>query len=143
MPEGNALVLVPLLWGVVTVCWAPVLLSGRVRALFERWPTSHLAVNYPAALALVVVAHVVVFFVGAVPAPAGSLFVLQWAFGSTLLVAGGGWLFVVAGLPRLTDADIPEGLWLPLGAGAVWYAVVVSVTFALLAFLLFVFFFPG
>lgn len=143
MPAGNALLLVPLLWGVVAVCWSPLLLSERVRALFGRWPTSRLAINYPLLVAGVVVVHVAVFFAGAVPQPSGSLFVLQWAFGSTLLVPLVGWLGVVVGLPRATEADLPEGVWLPLVAGAIWYMVVASVVFALLALILFALFFPG
>lgn len=143
MPAGNALLLVPLLWVVVAVCWSPLLLSERVRALFGRWPTGRLFVDYPLLVAGVVGVHVAVFFAGAVPQPPGSIFVLQWAFGSTVLVPLAGWLAVVVGLPRVTEADLPEGVWLPLGVGAIWYVVVVSVAFALLALLLFVLFFPG
>ena len=143
MVTGNALLLVPVLFVVVAVGWSPVLISERVRSLFEGWPTRHLALNYPVVVALVVVAHVVLLFVGAIPAPSGSLFVLQWGFATTLLVPLAGWVLVVVGLPRIADVDLPDGVWLPLGVGAVWYAIVVAFAFAVLAFLLFVFFFPG
>lgn len=143
MASGNALVLIPVLWTALVVCWSPVLYSKRVRSLFEGWPTSHLALNYPLVAAGVVVVHVAVFFAGAIPQAPGSLFVLQWAFASTVLVPLVGWLGVVFGLPRVRDTDLPADVSLPLAVGAVWYVVVVGVVFAVLALLLFVFFFPG
>lgn len=61
MASGNAFVLVPILWAVVAVGWAPMLLSERLRGLCARWPTGRVVLNYPLVVTVVVITHVVLF----------------------------------------------------------------------------------
>lgn len=143
MASGNALVLVPILWAVVAVGWAPMLLSERLRDLCERWPSGRVVLNYPLFVTVVVVTHVVIFLAVGIQFPAGSPLLLAWAFGSTLLIAVVSWLIVAVVLPATRDISLPSNGRLLLAAGAVWYGVLVSVVFVVLAFLLFVLFFPG
>lgn len=137
MATPSPIWLIPLLWIVVLVCWAPVLLSDRVRSLFERWPTGRLAVDYPLLVAAVVAAHAVLVIAVGVTFPAGSPWLPAWVIGSSLPVALLGWLTVVVVLPRTADIDVPDGVWLPLGIGAVWYVVVVGIVFLLIVVVLF------
>lgn len=143
MASGNALVLVPILWVVVTFGWAPMLLSERLRDVCGRWPTGRVVLNYPLFVTAVVGAHVVTFLAVGVGFPAGSPLLPAWAFGSTLLVALVGWLLVAVVLPATRDVVLPDGSRLLLAVGAVWYGVIVSVVFAVLALVLFALFFPG
>lgn len=143
MALGNALVLVPILWVVVAVGWTPMLLSERLRSLCDRWPTGRVVLNYPLFVTGVVVTHVVIFFAVGIQFPAGSPLLLAWAFGSTLLVAVVSWLIVAVVLPATHDISLPPKGRLLLAAGAVWYGVLVSVVFAVLALVLFALFFPG
>lgn len=143
MASGNALVLVPILWIVVTVGWAPMLLSERLRSLCRRWPTGRIVLNYPLFVTVVVSTHVVVFLAVGIQFPAGSPLLPAWAFGSTLLVVVIGWLVVAVGLPATRDMALPEKGRLLLAVGAVWYGVLVSVVFAVLALVLFALYFPG
>lgn len=143
MASGNALVLLPVLWVVVAVGWAPMLLSESLRDLCSRWPTGRAVVNYPVFVTIVVVTHVLTFLAVGIQFPSGSPLLPAWAFGSTLLVVVVGWLFVAVVLPASRDTSLPSNGRLLLAAGAVWYGVLVSIVFAVLAFLLFVLFFPG
>ena len=143
MASGNALVLVPILWTVVAVGWTPMLLSERLRSLCDRWPTGRVVLNYPLFITAVVVTHVVIFLAVGIQFPAGSPLLLAWAFGSTLLVAVVSWLIVAVVLPVTHDISLPPNSRLLLAAGAVWYGVLVSVVFVVLALLLFALFFPG
>lgn len=142
MASGNALVLVPILWAVVAVGWTPMLLSERLRSLCDRWPTGRVVLNYLLFVTIVVVTHVVIFLAVGIQFPAGSPLLLAWAFGSTLFVAVVSWLIVAVVLPVTHDISLPPNGRLLLAAGAVWYGVLVSVVFAVLA-LLFALFFPG
>lgn len=143
MASGNAFVLVPILWAVVAVGWTPMLLSERLRSLFDRWPTGRVILNYPLFVTAVVVTHVVLFLAVGIQFRAGSPLLLAWAFGSTLLVAGVSWVIVAVVLPATHDIILPSNGRLLLAAGAGWYAVLVSVVFAVLAVLVFALFFPG
>lgn len=143
MASGNALVLVPILWAVIAVGWTPMLLSERLRSLCDRWPTGRVVLNYPLFVTIVVVTHVVMFLAVGIQFPAGSPLLLAWAFGSTLLIAVVSWLIVAVILPVTHDISLPPNGRLLLAAGAVWYGVLVSVVFAVLALLLFALFFPG
>ncbi len=143
MASGNALTLLPVLWVVVTVGWAPLLLSERLRDLCSRWPTGRVALNYPLFVTVVVGTHVATFLAVGVRFPAGSPLLPAWAFGSTLLVAVLGWLVVAVVLPATRDTRLPDGGRLLLAGGAAWYGVLVSVVFAVLALVLFALFFPG
>jgi hypothetical protein len=143
MASGNALVLVPILWVVVLVGWAPLLLSERLRDLCSRWPTGRVVLNYPFLVAVVVCTHTAGFLAVGVWLPAGSPTLPAWAFGSTLLVAVGGWLAVAVVLPAVRDVRLPDGSRLLLAGGAAWYGVLVAVAFAVLALALFALFFPG
>lgn len=143
MPSGSALVLVPLLWAVVVVGWAPMLFSDRIRTLCSRWPTGRLAVDYPLLVGVVVAGHVAAFLAVGIQIPAGSPMLPAWAFASALLVPAVAWVIVAVGLPATHDVDLPDGVWLPLAVGAVWYAVVVGVAFAVIALVMFALFFPG
>lgn len=143
MASGNALVLVPVLWVVVLVGWAPLLLSDRLRDLCSRWPTGRVALNYPVFVSVVVCTHVAVFLAVGVQLPAGSPRLPMWAFGSTLLVAVGGWIAVAVALPALRDVRLPDGSRLLLAGGAAWYGALVTVVFAVLALALFALFYPG
>jgi hypothetical protein len=143
MPSGDAMVLVPILWAVVAVGWAPMLASERLRGLCGRWPTDRVLVNYPLYVTLVVGVHVVLFLAVGVTFPSGSPLLPAWAFVSAALVAVGGWLLVAVVLPATPGTGLPDGARGLLAVGALWYAVLVSVVFALLALVLFVLFFPG
>lgn len=120
-----------------------MLLSERLRSLCARWPTGRVVLNYPLFVTVVVVTHVVIFLAVGIQFPAGSPLLLAWAFGSTLLVAVVSWLIVAVVLPVTHDISLPPNGRLLLAAGAVWYGVLVSVVFAVLALLLFALFFPG
>jgi hypothetical protein len=143
MASGNAFVLVPILWVVVAIGWTPMLLSERLRELCGRWPTGRAVLNYPLFVTVVVVTHVVMFLVVGVQFPSGSPLLPAWAFGSTLLTAAVSWLIVAVVLPATSDINLSSGSRLLLAAGAVWYSVLVSVVFAVLAVILFALFFPG
>lgn len=143
MASGNALVLVPILWVVVAVGWAPMLLSERLRDLCDRWPTGRIILNYPIFVTIVIGTQVVTFLAVGIQLPAGSPLLPAWAFGSTLLVVVVSWLVVAVVLPATRDVSLPHNGRLLLAAGAVWYGVLVSIVFAVLALLLFVLFFPG
>jgi len=143
MASGNALVLVPILWSVVAVGWAPMLLSERLRDLCGRWPTGRVVLNYPVFVTVVVGAHVLTFLAVGVQFPAGSPLLPAWAFGSTLLVAVACWMIVAIVLPATRDVVLPDGGRLLLAVGAAWYSVLVSIVFAVLALVLFALFFPG
>lgn len=143
MASGNAFVLVPILWAVVVIGWTPMLLSERLRSLFERWPTGRIVLNYPLFVTAVVVLHVVIFLAVGIQFRAGSPLLLAWAFGSTVLVAVVSWVIVAIILPATHDISLPPNGRLLLAAGAVWYSVLVSVVFAVLAVVLFALFFPG
>ena len=143
MASGNALVLVPILWVVVTVGWGPMLLSERLRDLCGRWPTGRVVLNYHLFVTVVVGTHVLIFLAVGIRVPAGSPLLPAWAFGSTFLVAVVSWLIVAVVLPATRDMSLPSNSRLLLAAGAVWYGVLVSIVFAVLALLLFALFFPG
>jgi len=143
MASGNALVLIPILWAVVAAGWTPMLLSKSLRDLCSRWPTGRVVLNYPLFVTAVVVTHVVMFLAVGTQFPAGSPLLPLWAFGSTLLVAVASWILVAVVLPETHDISLPAKGRLLLAVGAIWYAVLVSVAFAVLALLLFVLFFPG
>lgn len=143
MASGNALVLVPILWVVVAVGWAPLLVSERLRDLCGRWPTRRPVLNYPLFVTVVVGTHVVIFLAIGIQFPAGSPLLPAWAFGSTLLVVAGGWLILTIVLPAIRDMHLPDNSRVLLAVGAVWYGVLVSFVFAVLALLLFALFFPG
>ena len=143
MASGNALVLVPILWVVVTVGWVPMLLSERLRDLCGRWPTGRVVLNYPLFVTVVVGTHVLIFLAVSIRVPAGSPLLPAWAFGSTFLVAVVSWLIVAVVLPATRDMSLPSNSRLLLAVGAVWYGVLVSIVFAVLALLLFALFFPG
>lgn len=143
MASGNALVLVPILWVVVTVGWAPMLLSERLRDLCSRWPTNRVVLNYPLFVTVAIGTHIVLFLAVGIQLPAGSPLLPAWAFGSTLFVVIIGWLVVAVVLPVTCDMCLPENGRLLLAGGAVWYGVLVSFVFAVLALVLFALFFPG
>lgn len=143
MASGNPLVLVPILWIVTTVGWAPMLLSEHLRDLCSRWPTSRVLLNYPFFVTVVVGTHVVIFLAVGIQLPAGSPLLPAWAFGSTLLVVVIGWLVVAVVLPVTRDMCLSNKGRLLLAIGAAWYGVLVSIVFAVLALVLFVLFFPG
>lgn len=143
MASGNAFVLVPILWIVVSVGWAPMLLSERLRSFFTRWPTGRVVLNYPLFVTVIVVTHIVIFLIVGIQFPAGSPLLLVWAFGSTLLVAIVSWVIVAVVLPTTHDISLPPNSRLLLAIGAVWYGVLVSVVFAVLAVVLFALFFSG
>lgn len=143
MASGNAFVLAPILWIVVTVGWAPMLLSERLRDLCRPWPTGRVILNYPLFVTIVIVVHVVMFLAVGIQLPAGSPLLLAWAFGSTLLVMVIGWLILAVVLPATRDMQLPDHGRLLLAGGAVWYGVLVSIVFAVLALVLFALFFPG
>jgi len=143
MYSGNALVLVPILWVVVTVGWIPMLLSERLRDLCGRWPTGRVVLNYPLFVTVVVGTHVLIFLAVGIRFPAGSPLLPAWAFGSTFLVTVVSWLIVAVVLPATRDMSLPSNNRLLLAVGAVWYGVLVSVVFAVLALLIFALFFPG
>lgn len=143
MASGNALTLVPFLWIVVTVGWAPMLLSERLRDLCSRWPTDRVVLNYPVFVTIVVGTHVVTFLAVGIQFPAGSPLLPLWAFGSTLLIVVVGWLVVGVVLPATRDIRLPDKGRLLLAVGAAWYGVLVSTVFAVLALVLFALFFPG
>jgi hypothetical protein len=50
-------VLLPILWIVVAIGWAPMLLSKRLRDLCGRWPTERVVLNYPLFVTVVVGTH--------------------------------------------------------------------------------------
>lgn len=137
------MVLVPILWVVVTVGWAPMLLSERLRDLCSRWPTDWVVLNYPWFVTVVVSMHVVIFLAVGIQLPAGSPLLPAWAFGSTLLVVVIGWLVVAVVLPATRDIRLPNKGRLLLAVGAAWYGVLVSIVFVVLALVLFALFFPG
>lgn len=143
MASGNALVLVPILWVVVTVGWAPMLLSERLRDVCSRWPTGRVVLNYPLFVTIVVGTHVATFLAVGIQLPAGSPLLPAWAFGSTILVVVIGWLVVAVVLPATRGIRLPNKGRLLLAGGAAWYGVLVSIVFAVLALVLFVLFFPG
>ncbi len=143
MASGNALVLLPILWGVVAVGWAPMLVSERLRDLCGRWPTGRVALNYPLFVTLVVGTHVVMFLAVGIQFPAGSPLLPAWAFGSTFLVVVVSWLLVAVVLPATRDMSLPSNGRLVLAVGAIWYGVLVSIVFAVLALVLFALYFPG
>ena len=143
MASGNALVLVPILWVVVTIGWVPMLLSERLRDLCGRWPTERVVLNYPLFVTVVVGTHVLIFLAVGIRVPARSPLLPAWAFGSTFLVVVVSWLTVAVVLPATRDTNLPSDSRLLLAVGAVWYGVLVSVVFAVLALLLFALFFPG
>jgi len=143
MASGSALGLVPMLWAVIAGGWAPMLLSERLRGLCARWPTERVVLNYLLFVTVVVVTHGVLFLAVGVQFPAGSPLLVAWAFGSPLLVVVAGWLVVAVVLPGVRDITFSAYSRLLLAVGAVWYGVLVSVVFAVLAVLLFARFFPG
>lgn len=143
MASGNALVLVPILWVVVTVGWAPMLLSERLRELSGRWPTRQVILNYPLFVTFVVATHVAIFLTVGIQLPAGSPLLPAWAFGSTVLVVVVSWLILAVVLPATSDMSLPSNGRVLLAVGAIWYGVLVSIVFAVLALLLFALFFPG
>lgn len=143
MASGNALVLVPILWVVVTVGWAPMLLSERLRELSGRWPTRQVILNYPLFVTFVVATHVAIFLTVGIQLPAGSPLLPAWAFGSIVLVVVVSWLILAVVLPATSDMSLPSNGRVLLAVGAIWYGVLVSIVFAVLALLLFALFFPG
>ncbi len=143
MASGNAFVLVPILWAVVAVGWAPMLASESLRDLCGRWPTGRVVLNYPLLVGVVVIIHVVIFLAVGIQFPAGSPLLPAWAFGSTLLVVVVGWLIVAVVLPATREMSLPSNGRLLLAVGAVWYGVLVSIVFVVLALVLFALFFPG
>lgn len=142
MVSGSALVLVPILWVVVAVGWAPLLLSEHLRDLCCRWPTERVVLNYPLFVTIVVVTHIVIFLAVGIQFPAGSPLLPAWAFGSTLLVVVISWLIVALILPATRDMTLPSHSRPLLAVGAVWYGLRVSFVFAVLALVLFAVFFP-
>ena len=98
MASVTAWVLLPILWIVVAIGWAPMLLSKRLRDLCGRWPTDRVVLNYPLFVTIVVGTHAVTFLAVGVQLPSGGPYLL-WAFASTLLVAGVSWLVVAVVLP--------------------------------------------
>jgi hypothetical protein len=120
-----------------------MLLSERLRGLCARWPTERVVLNYLLFVTVVVVTHGVLFLAVGVQFPAGSPLLVAWAFGSPLLVVVAGWLVVAVVLPGVRDITFSAYSRLLLAVGAVWYGVLVSVVFAVLAVLLFARFFPG
>ena len=143
MVSGNALALGPMLWAVVAIGWAPLLLSARLRDLCGRWPTGRVVLNYPLFVTVIVVTHVITFLAVGIQLPAGSPLLPAWAFGSTFLVTVVSWLTVAVVLPATRGMSLPSNNRLLLAVGAVWYGVLVSIVFAVLALLLFALFFPG
>lgn len=143
MASGNALVLMPILWIVVTVGWAPMLLSERLRDSVAEWPTDRVVLNYPLFVTIVVGTHAVTFLAVGIQLPAGSPLLPEWAFGSTLLVVVIGWLVVAIVLPAARDIHLLNKGRLLLAVGAAWYGVLVSTVFAVLSLVLFALFFPG
>ena len=142
MASVNAWILLPILWIVVAIGWAPMLLSTRLRDLCGRWPTDRVVLNYPLFVTVVVGTHVVTFIAVGVQLPSGGPYLL-WAFASTLLVAGVSWLVVAVVLPTTREIHLSREGRLLLAAGAVWYAVLVSVVFGVLALVVFALAFPG
>jgi hypothetical protein len=142
MASVTAWVLLPILWIVVAIGWAPMLLSKRLRDLCGRWPTDRVVLNYPLLVTVVVGTHVVTFIAVGVQLPSGGPYLL-WAFASTVLVAGLIWLVVAVVLPTTRNIQISREGRLLLAAGAVWYGVLVSVVFGVLALVVFALAFPG
>lgn len=133
----------PILWVVVAVGWAPMLLSERLRELCGRWPTGRVLLNYPLFVTVIVATHVLIFLTIGIQFPAGSPLLPAWAFGSSLLMVAVSWLSIAVVLPATHNVSLPPDGRLLLAAGAVWYGVVVSIVFVVLALLLFALFFPG
>jgi len=132
----------PILWIIVAIGWAPMLLSKRLRDLCGRWPTDRVVLNYPLFVTVVVGTHVVTFIAVGIQLPSGGPYLL-WTFASTVLVAGLSWLIVAVVLPMTTKIDLSRDGRVLLAAGAVWYGVLVSVVFGVLALVLFALAFPG
>ena len=109
MASVNPWVLLPILWIVVAIGWAPMLLSTRLRDLCGRWPTDRVVLNYPLFVTVVVGTHVVTFIAVGIQLPSGGPYLL-WAFASTVLVAGLSWLFVAVVLPMTTKIDLSLGM---------------------------------
>lgn len=144
MPSGSALVLLPIVWVAVAVGWSPLLLWGRLRAVFADWPTGRLAINYLLAVLAVGVAHVGLFLAGGVVLfGAGDPGLLAYGLGLNLAVPVVGWFLVGLVVPWLRDQSVPHEAAVPLLFGAIWYAVVTTGVLALLALVLFVAFYPG
>lgn len=147
---GGPLVAFVVLWIVVGIACLPVLLSARVREPIENWPTERLGVNYALAVGAVVLGQAVIFLGRTVvTGRIDGTEVLEWTF----LVAVGYPFAVWALVSTVAPAT---GRWSPsttsdggidgrivLALAAVWYAVVVAVTAAIVFFLLFVLYFPG
>lgn len=144
MPSGSALVLLPILWVAIAVGWSPLLLWGRLRAVFADWPTGSLAGNYLLAVLAVGAVHVGLFLAGGVVLfGAGDPGLLAYALALNLAVPVVGWVLVCVVGPWLRDEAVPHTAAFPLLLGAVWYAVVTTGVLALLALVLFVAFYPG
>lgn len=142
MASVTAWILLPILWIIVAIGWAPMLLSKRLRDLCGRWPTDRVVLNYPLFVTAVVGTHAVTFLAVAVQLPSGGPYLL-WAFASTVLVAGVSWLVVAVVIPTTHKVHVSQDGRLLLAAGAVWYGVLVSVVFGVLALVLFALAFPG
>jgi hypothetical protein len=72
MASVTAWVLLPILWIVVAIGWAPMLLSKRLRDLCGRWPTDRVVLNYPLFVTIVVGTHAVTFLAVGVQLPSGA-----------------------------------------------------------------------
>ncbi len=139
---GPQLTVVAVFAGLVLLGWAPLLSVGRLRALFV-WPTRWLAVNYLLIGSGVLVAQCLVYFaVILLVAGTGQVTggdatrIVGGVLAGNLAVPGIGAVAVLQLLPT-------RGIWSPtsdgldgryaLGLGVVWYAILASVAFVVIA----------
>jgi hypothetical protein len=130
---------------VAAVLWSPILLSGRLRSLFDRIPPRR---SMGASYLLVAVGLSLPFVIGtgtvlataSTEGAALSNALLNVAFGLTIAYAVGLPVVACVGLPRVgLDWDPTSygfGTWLLLVVAALWYTAVFVVPLALFAFIL-------
>lgn len=144
---SEPLVAVVVLWAVVAIGCLPLLSSSRIRGAIARWPTDRLAVNYVGLLGVVVFVQAGIFLARVVVSGRlGGVELVRWTFavaaGYPLLL----WLGLVAATAATghwASASERRGHWVAFGLAAVWYAVVVATSSAVVFLVLFAWFFPG
>lgn len=135
------------LWAIVGVACLPLLKSARIRALFERWPTERLGVNYLVLSGLAVIGHAATFLGGVVVTGGfrGTALV-RWTIAAAVgypIALGGITGAVATSTGRWPAAAGHRGSWFALGLAVLWYTIVVVVAAMIAFFVLFVLYFPG
>jgi len=136
------IVVVTVFGGFVLLAWAPLLAIERLRALFV-WPTRWVAVNYLVVGAGLIVVQclfalaVVVLVAGTGQVTGGDASrIVGGVVTGNVLVPGVGALTALSALPARgywsPDSDGLDGR-VALCLGVVWYALVASVAFVLIA----------